>query len=289
MAMENISRTIFAGLVQTNSFLGLAQQYPEKTTLNEKFDIQANQIPNQTERPLMRYYTIGLGGHQNSAGADGIAISRPRQHKAIDGANFKHLPFALREISADLSTAERQKYGLRKIETIQGKSYIAYYAKRIPMEGVQAKMQTHTYEEGSLVRVDDFIPDDSILNPVPVDISNTGINVIDGQYAVVSAPIVLSLTNAEIDEILNAAKIIYGSDDYAIISEIGLVTGVNRSVTVTNPGIGSFQFNEVIGAMISHHLNVLYPLKFVNNKLDIDIDVGAQEPMFKIDHVNVDP
>lgn len=289
MAMENISRTIFAGLVQTNSFLGLGQQYPEKTTLNEKLNIQSNQTPDQTQRSLMRYYTIGLGGHKNTNGADGITITKPRQHKAVDGANFKHLPFVLRELSSDLSTAERQKYALRKIETIQGKSYIAYYAKRISMDGVRAKMQIHTYESGNLVRVDDFIPDDSVLNPVPEEVSNTGINVIDGKYAVVSAPIVLSLTRAEIDEILNAAKILYGSEDYGIISEIGLVTGVDRAVTASTPGIGNFQFNEVIGAMISHHLNVLYPLKYVNGQLEIDIDVGAQEPMLKLSTINMDP
>lgn len=288
MAMENISRTIYAGSVQTDSYVGIPHQYPEKTTLNELFGIQANVVPDQTKAPTLEIFTIGVGGHKMKAGADGVPLPEPRQHSAVDGALFTHLPFAMRELSADLPVAERAKLALRNITPINGKSYITYWGLRIPKEGLVSSQRIHTYDKGVLVKDDVFVPDDSVLHPVPYEVSNTGINIIDGRYAVVTAPIQFRLSRAQIDEILNAAKIIYGTSQYGIISEIGLATGVNRQVTATTPGQAGFQFNEVLGAQTGHFMNVFYPLNYINNELIVDIDVGAQEPMLRLNTIGND-
>lgn len=288
MAMENISRTIFAGTVQTNSYIGIPHQYREKTTLNELFGIQANVTPDQTKAPTLEVFTIGIGGHKNKVGADGITLVEPRQHSAVDGAMFTHIPFAMRELSADLPVTERAKLALRNITSHQGKSYITYWGLRIPKDGLVTTERIHTYENGVLVKDDPFVPDNSVLRPVPYEVSNTGINIIDGRYAVATAPIQFRLSRAQIDEILNAAKILYGSVQYGVISEIGLVTGVNRQVTATTPGQSSFQFNEILGAQTGHFMNVFYPLNYINNELIVDIDVGAQEPMLKLNTIGQD-
>ena len=76
--------------------------------------------------------------------------------------------------------------------------------------------------------------------------------------------------------------VMYNSEDYAFISEIGLVSGINRTVTVPNGSGSSFHFNEVIAAQTCHHISALQPVKSQRGGFDIDLEVGAIEPLFKL-------
>lgn len=289
MALENITRTFLSGWVQTHALMGLPVEYMPFMTVNERLDILPDEQPSITQMPFMGCYMIGNGGHKNTVGADNIPLTDPRQHSALHGYPYKAMPFVLRELSADLTAAERQKYALRKIVNIKGDSYVAYYAKRINRTGLRVRLKQHVYENGAIVLEEDYVPDNSVLNPEPMPLTEEGINVLDGRYVVSSAEITLHLNRAEIDDILNAAKIMYDDERYGIISEVQLLTGVDRTVSVSTPGQGSFNFNEFIGAMVINHLNTNYPLVYANEFVNINFEVGSSEPLFKLTVANTEP
>lgn len=289
MALENITRTFLSGWVQTHTLMGLPVEYMPFMTVNERLEILQNELPNNTQTPSLSFYMIGNGGHQNTVGADNIPLTDPRQHSALDGYPYNALPFVLRELSADLTAAERQKYCLRKIVNIKGDSYIAYYGKRIDKTGLRVRLKQQVYENGAIILEEDYVPDNSVLNPEPMPLTESGINVLDGRYVVSSSRVELHLNRNEIDDILNAARIIFDDERYGIISEVQLVTSVDKTVNVSTPGQGSFNFNEVIGAMVINHLNTYYPLVHSNEFVNINFEVGSSEPLFKLTVSNNEP
>lgn len=233
--------------------------------------------PALSDIPTMRYYAIGNGGHRLSVGANGITKPEPIQHRSTDAALYNHIPFVMRELLNDLPIAERNKYGLRRIETWGGRQYATYYLKRMTLANVVAAMEYIAVLNG-VSTVTEFVPDSSNLNPVPPDLSASGVNVVTGDYVAATAKIGLVLSTADINELLSVATIIYGDDSYAIISEIALCSGVDK--VVSSPSIGStvINFNEVIAAQVMSHINTFFPLKFSNNGTEILLDVGSTEP-----------
>jgi hypothetical protein len=279
--VENITRTIYGSALQTYLLTGRTFSRKANSTLNEKFNIQKDTLPNSTSTPTLGYYAIGNGGHTWSAGAGGIGKPDPLQHIATDAANFNHIPFVLRTLDNDLTALERARYALRRIETIDGVQYAAYYLKRIDYTGVTVDMQLKTIANG-VTTVSTFTPDSSNLNPTPQQLSSTGVNSTDGTYACATAKIDLSLDQDDCTELLNVAKIKYGDDSYAIISEVGLVSGVDQMVQASGQGNSTFQFNEAIAAQLISFINAFYPVKYLNTGIDIVLDVGATEPLFKL-------
>ena len=80
----------------------------------------------------------------------------------------------------------------------------------------------------------------------------------------------------------NVTNVIYGDPDYAMVSEIALVSGVDKVVSVTNTGIGTFNFKEVIAAQVCSFVAALYSASMNNEGFEIVLDVGATEPLFKL-------
>lgn len=278
---ENITRTIYGSYLQTCKQLGLPFVLAANTTLNEKFGIQQNVVPDSNQIPNMRYFSIGNGGHRMTIGAGGVAMPEPVQHLATDAALYKHLPFVLRETNNDLTTAERAHYALRRTEVHNGITYVAYYLKRMDLTGVAAAMEHITVTDG-ISSVSSFVPDNSNLNPVPPVLSSSGVNVVSGDYVAATAKIGLVLSQIDAAELLNVATVLFNDDNYAIISEIALCSGVDKLVAVTGAGSASFNFTEAIGVQVVSHINTVLLMKFSNNGTEVLLDVGATEPLFNI-------
>jgi len=280
--MDNITRTIYGSTLQTYLFVGKPVRYIDNTRLNERFDIEKDTLPTTNQLPKMGYFAIGNGGHRAIVGENNITINNPVIHQATDASCFNPLPFVLVEPSADLAPADRANYALRKQVVIQGKTYIAYYLRRIANIPNLVDMELRVVDGESVVS-EPFVPTQDNLFPTPPDLSPDNINVLSGKYATASLKLLLGFSRTEIDHLRNVAKIMYGSELYAIISEIAMVSAVDYPVQVTVPGGGNFTFNEVIGAQIVAHVNVYYQMVYNNDELNIAIDAGAQEPLFKTD------
>ena len=274
--MRIITRTVYGSALQTALLLGLPYTPPQNTTLNEKFDILKD-AELDGELPHVRYMCIGNRGHRMTAGADGNPYTTPVNHRAKDAALYNHLPFVLRPLDDDLTIDKRANYGLRRIEVIDGVDYAAYYLMRIDTSQIALELQYNTVNEGKTV-VQPFVPTSEALNPVPPEIPNSGVISTDGTYLSSSAVVPLILDAVDIDEFVNVSRVLYDTEDRAIISEIGLCSGVDR-VTTADTVDGQFNYEEVIGTQIVSHITGYYPLGYSNERFELQIDAGATEPM----------
>lgn len=275
--MRTITRTIYGARLQSLQYFGLPYTHVNHTTLNEKFDIFPDQRPEPGEMPRNRYFVIGNRGHRNAVGADGFPLTDELQHQPSDGALFSHLPFILRRVSEDLSPSERAKYCLRKAVTFNATNYYAYYGKRLDLAQSEPSMLSNVVDLGNTTTTP-FIPSGANLNPTIPNIPPTGAVVTSGDYLSVSTLIDLSLDEADIAELMEVAAIIYGDEKYAIVSEMGVVAGVDKILT----GPGGVNYNEVVEAQITTHITDYHALKYSNNGLKLTLDVGAVEPLLVV-------
>lgn len=229
--MEAIVRTVYGANLQTAQLLGVPFQVVPNSTLNDKFNISNASVLNSTDMPRMQYVSIGNGGHRMKVtGNNTLQVPEPIQHRTTDAALYSHLPFVLRPIGNDLTASERERYALRRLETIAGEDYFAYYLRRMDLTGVAAQMEYKTVV-ADVTTATPFIPTAGNLSPTPPVVVTGGSVSTSGDYVTASAIVYFNLDAFDIAEILNACNIIYGSEDYAIISEIGLCSGVDKIVT----------------------------------------------------------
>jgi hypothetical protein len=279
--MEIFRRTLYGGGAQVAQLLQIPLPILVNSTLNERLGIQQAATLGPTERPALRYFTLGIGGHGATTGVGNLPLIQSLQHSSSHSGHYRQLPFVMRTVGNDITAIERERYALRRIETIGGVDYIVYYARRIDTSGAQIKFQRRTVV-GSVTTVEDFVPSAADLNPDPPDLSNGGVNTTDGVFLIASCKLEIVLDSFDITEILNAAIILYNSEDYAFVSEIGLVTGVDRMVPTNDGAGGSFSFNEAVCAQIFTHVNAMQPLKSQRDGLTLTYDVGTNEPLFAL-------
>lgn len=281
--MEQMTRTVYSSALQTALYMNLPAPIKTNSTLNERFSIQQGVLPTIDNPPRARYFTLGNGGHSFTVGADGIPKPEPIQHRTTDAAAFKPLPFVLRLPANDLSPTDRAKYALRRTEVWQGVNYIAYYLKRIDFTGVTVDMQFKTVDSTGNVTTTEFVPDSSNLNPQPPQLSSTDVNLTTGDFVTADARVDLSLSASDCAELINVATIMFGDPRAAIVSEIMLASGVDQAVTVqSGVGNGSFSFLEAIASQVMTFISGFVPVQFMNNGVDILLDVGATEPLLNL-------
>jgi hypothetical protein len=279
--MENIIRSIYGAYLQACKLMDRPFVLMPNSTLNEKFSIQQGVLPDVDKIPSMKYWGIGNGGHEMSIGAGGQTKTKPVQHKAIDAALYNHLPFVLRELTNDISPSERAKYALRRVETHNAVQYAAYYLRRLDFTGVVPGMLNVNILNG-VKTTSAFAASSSNLNPTPPVIDPDDLNTISGEYVSASAQLPLLLDAPELLEFINAVKVIYDDDDYAIISEVALVSGIDKVVSSPTQGGGSINFNEVIAAQCVSYVNTFFAAKYANSGVEVLLDVGATEPLFNL-------
>lgn len=284
--MKLITRTAYGGYLQTTQLTGRPFALVPSTTLNEKLGIQSGIIPAAGTMPFLNYFVIGNGGHKFTVGANGIGKPEPVQHRATDAALYSQIPFVLREPANDLTQAQMAAYRLRVPLVINGVNYIAYYGKVFDYTGVAAAMQLTTVNPDGSTTVTPFVPDSTNLNPTPPDLSSTGVNVVTGQYVTSSSKLPLNLTANDQQELLNVANIMFGDPELAIISEIGLCSGVDKTVAGGGSGQPTFNYTEAIAVQIVSFFNSFYAMEYADDGIQVLLDVGATEPLLKLAGVN---
>jgi hypothetical protein len=274
---ENITRTVYGAVVQTTLFLDQAFTLVANSTLNEKFGVQAGVSSSVT--PTLGYFGIGIGGHTMTAGTDGIYLPTPVEHEATDAALFNHLPFVLCLPTNDLSQAEQANYAMRTTVTVAGVTYIAYYLKVLDFSSTQIQMQLKSVDNLGNVTTTPFVPSTSNLNPTPSALATSGVNVTTGNYVTSTAKVTITFSTDDITNLQNVANILYGSEQYALISEMCLVSGVPKPISVTPQSGASYTFEEVIMAQVCSFVNTLIPVQFLNTAVSVVLDLGATEAL----------
>jgi hypothetical protein len=281
--MQNVVPTILAAALQSALYMGKTHVIEANTTLNEKLGILPGTLPPNGVNPILGYLAIGFGGHRFTAGANGIGFPQPYQHEATDFALFDQTPFVLRALNNDLDAPTRAKYAGRKIMTVGGVDYIAYMLRRIDLTNatIVSKIRTATGQAAPAYTEVTFTPSASNLSPTPQVISPTGANVISPDSVVATAPASIGMTADEAAEYVNAISILTGDPNLAIISEMALCSGVDKSITITTGG-ATVAFNEAIGVQINHHLAVFYSMVYTNQGISKVVDLGANSPLYNL-------
>ena len=275
--MDNNVRSIYGAYLQTCALLGFNVDIKPNSTLNQKFDLFPNEIFNSGETPTVKYLTIGNGGHTASMGVDGLPLINPVPHSPRHAALYNHLPFIIREVTEDLTPGERLLYRLRVPRTIDGVNYMCYYAKVLDLSMVEPKIELRNKTDG-IITATDFTPSLADLNPVKPVIPVNGNITSTGNYLASTAKIEFVMNEAEITELLNACNIIYGSDNYAFISEIGLCSGVDRSL-MGNFGGPPSAYTEAVGVQIMNFISTAIPAYALSTSITQTIDVGSTSPL----------
>ena len=275
--MDNNVRSIYGAYLQTCALLGFNVDIKPNSTLNQKFDLFPNEIFSSGEIPTVKYLTIGNGGHTASMGVDGLPLINPVPHSPRHAALYNHLPFIIREVTEDLTPAERLMYRLRVPRTIDNVNYVCYYAKVLDLSMVEPKIELRNNTNG-IITATDFTPSLADLNPVKPVIPVNGNITSTGNYLASTAKIEFVMNEAEITELLNACNIIYGSDNYAFISEIGLCSGVDRNL-MGNFGGPPSAYTEAVGVQIMNFISTAIPAYALSTSITQTIDVGSTSPL----------
>lgn len=272
-------RTIYGAAVQVCQLADVPFVSVTNTTLNESINVGTELALSVVDMPKLRYFCIGNGGHTVIDYGDGMKYPRPLKHSIEDPAPFSILPLAMRQVDNDLSAQQRARYGLRKIENINGENYFVYYLRRLDLSSKRVVMN-HKKVANGITDTVQYVPTVANLKPVPKDISNTGTNTATGDYLTANLEIDLILDSFDIEEILNACTIKYGTDNLAIISEIGFVTGVDKIIMTTTSYGSSIDFTEVANAQIHTFMECFHALKYTRRSLVATYDLGSTEPLF---------
>ncbi len=274
--MENLVRTVYGAAVQTSTLTGVPLVLKQYTTLDEKYGYPPATTPPTLalgEIPILNVLVIGDGGHHTKTAADGNIVPKILQHRATDAALFRHRPFIMQEkLPTENAPPIQGGYTLAGFLPDQPGSstgHWAWWGKIITPDNLVVQTNVVTVVNG-VTSTEPFIPQSTDLSPVPPVVPPAGANTTDGTYVTTTAKIHVKFTPDEVAEYLNVSKVLYGDDDFAIISEMGFCTSVNP----VNNGGKAFQ--------VAAHMGCFYAMKQLQNGLDIIVDVGVTEPMYNI-------
>lgn len=275
--MQSIVPTLWSSYLQTCAHLALPFKVTEHTTLNEKFDIQANAGVPAGKMPSLKILTIGNGGHRGVSGVNGFPLTVPIDHQADHAALYNHIPFVLRATNDDLGPTDRAKYALRKEITVDGTNYYAYYGKRLDFKDVVPSLK-ETVTDNGVSTSSVYTPTSANLNPTPPSISSTGVVTTSGEYLSASAVFAIPFTANDVAELIKVAKILYNDENYAVVSEFGFCTAIDNTVSVPTSG-GQSNFLEAIACQIAFFVGAHYEMVFNTDGFDFRIEAGAVEPL----------
>lgn len=278
--MKNIVPTVTSALLQTNQRVGKTHVVQVNTSLNQKLEIQADLVNSDTDVLSMKYVVIGIGGHAMGVAPNGLTFPKGVEHTTRHTGLYMQVPFVMRLPSDDLSPTERLKYRLRRQKVHNGVTYVEYWAKVLDLANTNPQLELRTVVDG-VTNSEPYVPLLSDLNPVPPVLANGQVLVTNGNYVASTAKVPFEMTPADILEFINVCNILFGTPDLAIISEVGLCSGVDRAVSGDFNGV-STGYMEAIAVQICTHINTFFTANFGANNNKMTLDLGVVEPLLTV-------
>ena len=301
-AIKLVTRTVYGAAMQTSKHLRIPYDVLRFTTINEALDIddivpfqpnpktrgmqyaQSYNADTDTGSLGIQYFCIGNGGHTIvSSGTEGIPFPKNKPHRSKDSGLYNILPFIIKPLEADLSRDERDKYRLRKVLEIAGELYVAYYARKMNVNKV-APVLVHTRIQDGIAISTPFVPSINDLNPPDPIIGQEN----DGSLLSVTSKIVIDFDEQDVLRLKEACEILYGNANYAIISEIAICSGAEKSIIQEYP-TGPNQTSENISSQNLFEAVAVQPVVFIGHFFSAmnssqgftsTFDLGAAEPLF---------
>lgn len=277
MSNANVVRTGSASVLQTSQYVGKAMKKLPNTTLNQKLNIFADADLTDNDRPFVQYVSIGNGGHGFIAGTNGRVKWKGLGHEPRHTALYNQVPFILRTLDNDLTATERLKYRLRRLENHHDIDYVAYYLRVLDLSTTEVELEIRTVVDG-VTTAKPYVPTIEDMNPVPPSLTAGEQVTTTGDYLSTSAKVPFIMTADEVEEFVNAMKIINGEDGYAVISEMATCSGVDRQATGSFGG-GSQTYVEAAAVQITSFIETAFVMEYQTDGIKLNLDVGNVEPL----------
>lgn len=279
--MDSVQQTAIGLEWLIHQAFGLHPQLEAYTTVNQNLEIFPNLNATASEAARLNVLVVGNRGHGCAPGKGGVSKTTRNLHLATDNGLFNFLPLVARPVDDDLTLDEQSQYCLRKQVELDSGAHYLYYGMWVSVtrDDLSINKTLITKVEGEPERVEPWVPDRDNLYPEPIDIPNQGAVTAANTVVRVQGLMRVSLNAKQIDEFVNAVKLLYDGDEgYAIFSEFGLCSAVQRRVDVPSSS-GLISFNEAITTRIYTH-SVDHKVVYMNTQsLDLDFDVGNAIPL----------
>lgn len=284
--MELYTRAYPGMVMQLAQYFRIPNPILLHSTLNELHEVNAGATLGANELPSVNYIAIGNGGHMSKSGINNFPLMANYIHRSRDTGLFNQLPFVMRAPDNDLTDAEREDYAMRKlVQGLDGNDYIAYFLYRFDKSGLQIKVEDRIIDDQQNTQINPFEPASTDLKPVPTDLDNTGINSVKGKYISATVPVRIEFSEFAATEFLNVCMLLHGSEYYAMISELALVSGVDRTASTPDGQGGTITMNEAMVAQIANHIPALQPVFSQRRGFEITSEVGGIEPLLNVENI----
>lgn len=254
------------------------------TTLNEAHEVLATEsLGSKTGTDFkLQYFGIGIKGSQYlGTDSNGITKLLVNQHQPTDANAFFPIPHVVREITNDLTSAERENFRLRTVFTKNNIVYVAYWLKLVGFGSFTPTIKTVT-KNATTGNEDpaDYIPQEDSLHPTPITPNADGTVPISDKYVAATAKLDLSLSAADLAEIKNACSILHDDTSYAAVNEYYVATGIESQNDGQTSGTDTVKYSEVKSAVICYHLTETHARDANSNgAIPLFFDIGAAAPL----------
>lgn len=198
---------------------------------------------------------------------------------------YNPIPLVGRKVTADLTIAERRRYCLRRTIWLNGELWAFYFGLVLDYARVTPTVNITYVVDGQESTIE-YVPTMQNLRPTPPTEDVT----YDGSYADVTAPVQIVWNESQIQDIKDACRVLYGTENVAIISEIAICSGVTKTVTHKYPNSGTQTpialaantFFETVACQVVLYISTYVPIAFADREYKLELDLGATEPLFGV-------
>lgn len=246
-----LTKTLACALYEMQAISKVTPLYLADTTLNAKYNNSPTVLPDNT--PKIAYFGIGVNGFKNLNDSN---LSAPFVPSSKDLDLYTPLPFRIVPIDNDLTPAERANYRMRVMKVVGGVQYWCYYLKVLSFINNNVQIIQTNVTTGIETVLTDL--DTTNLNPTPTVTSAEGV-VETNQKISVALTAGMQVTGVEVIEAIN---VLYGGNLLkASISEIGIYTGDDKTVVMSDGAGGTFNGIESMFTSLAYHYTCL-PVSF---------------------------
>jgi hypothetical protein len=178
----------------------------------------------------------------------------------------------------DLTKEKRDQYALRKELLIGTEKYYAYYLKRLDFTNAKVNYYKTTVIDGEETTVP-YVPNSGNLSPLKPKISATSVTTTSSSTVYASTEVTINFNAFDVEELINACKILYNDERYAIISEIAICSGVDRQLSGLTAGNSQIVVKEAICVQVNAFISASHNVAETNQGFTRIIDLGENEPL----------
>lgn len=258
-------------------YLGKPHIPKANSLLNTLWNVNPNERPAEGEYPSLALYGIGRGAHQLVSKEIGGSAPLKTPIYATDNGMELPMPFVVRELSNDLTPAERQKYAMREVRDIDGVLHAIYWLRWLNLDNVSQVTELQVVEDGEVISSKPYNPTPESLQPSPRNYDDASLKT-SRKRCISYFNIPVAFNENDTMELINACTILYNDPTAAVVSEIMLASGIRRELPTPEES-GTSMMTEVVAAQMNAHASTYQVLYSSSKGFAIDILSGAGEPI----------